>query len=91
MGVPATDDFVGEPTFVADVEGRRVRGRLGVDGSASPGVVRVPSKRGKGGTGLAGLETFEARPVTAAWNAAIAVSSSVALVVRFLGVVAIPA
>jgi len=34
-----TDDFAGEPTFMVDVEGCRVRGRLGVDGLASSGVV----------------------------------------------------
>jgi len=49
--VTATDDFAVEPTFMVDVEGRRVRGRLGVDGSASSGVVCVLSKRGKEGTG----------------------------------------
>jgi len=45
VGVATTDDFAGEPTFMpVDVEGRRVRGRLGVDGSASSGVVCVLSK-----------------------------------------------
>ena len=51
MGVAAADDFAGEPTFMVDIEGRRVRGRLGVNGSASSGVVCVLSKRGKEGTG----------------------------------------
>ena len=50
MGVTATDDFAMEPTFMVDVEGRRVWGRLGVDESASSGVVGVSSKRGKEGT-----------------------------------------
>jgi len=30
VGVAAADDFAGEPTFMVDVEGRKVRGRLGV-------------------------------------------------------------
>ena len=52
MGVATTDNFAGEPTFMVDVEGRRVRGHLGVDGSASSGVVVcVLSKRSKEGTG----------------------------------------
>jgi len=47
-----TDDFAGEPTFMEDLDGRRVCGRLGVDGLASSGVVVcVLSKRSKEGTG----------------------------------------